>query len=128
MAGFEENCSPSAPPLLLLDVNGIGYELEGPMTTFYVLPELGEPVTLFVHQIVREDAHHLYGFANEHERDVFRLLLKVNGVGAKLGLTILSGMDAGTFGQCVFAGDAGSAGQASGDREKDGGAVDHRDA
>ena len=94
------------PPLLLLDVNGIGYELEGPMTTFYVLPELGEGVTLFVHQIVREDAHHLYGFANEHERDVFRMLLKVNGVGAKLGLTILSGMDAGTFAQCVFAGDA----------------------
>ena len=96
------------PPFLLLDVQGIGYELEGPMTTFYTLPEQGDTVALFTHQIVREDAHHLYAFANEQERNVFRLLLKVNGVGAKLALTILSGMDAATFSRCVFEGDSAS--------------------
>ena len=96
------------PPFLLLDVQGVGYELEGPMTTFYTLPELGDTVALFTHQLVREDAHHLYAFANEQERNVFRLLLKVNGVGAKLALTILSGMDAATFSRCVFEGDSAS--------------------
>ena len=96
------------PPFLLLDVQGVGYELEGPMTTFYTLPDAGDTVALFTHQIVREDAQHLYGFANEQERNVFRLLLKVNGVGAKLALTILSGMDAATFSRCVFEGDAAS--------------------
>ena len=96
------------PPFLLLDVQGVGYELEGPMTTFYTLPEPGDAVSLFTHQVVREDAHHLYAFANEQERNVFRLLLKVNGVGAKLALTILSGMDAATFSRCVFEGDAAS--------------------
>lgn len=94
------------PPFLLLDVQGIGYELEGPMTTFYTLPESGDTVSLFIHQVIREDAHHLYAFANEQERNVFRLLLRVNGVGAKLALTILSGMDAATFARCVFEGDA----------------------
>lgn len=94
------------PPLLLLDVQGVGYELEGPMTTFYTLPGLGDTVALFTHQIVREDAHHLYAFANEQERNVFRLLLKVNGVGAKVALAILSGMDAATFSRCVFEGDS----------------------
>tara|TARA_Y100001934_G_C12065657_1_gene637565 strand:- start:118 stop:723 length:606 start_codon:yes stop_codon:yes gene_type:complete len=96
------------PPSLLLDVHGVGYELDAPMTTFYVLPEVGEDTSLFVHHLVRDDAQNLYGFAKEHERDVFRMLLKVNGVGAKLALTILSGMDAGTFRQCVFEGDSAS--------------------
>jgi len=96
------------PPFLLLDVQGIGYELEGPMTTFYTLPDLGDTVSLFTHQIIRDDAHHLYAFTNERERNVFRLLLKVNGVGAKVALAILSGMDAATFSQCVFEGDSAS--------------------
>lgn len=89
------------PPHLVLDVHGVGYELEAPMTTFYDLPESGREVTLFTHQVVREDAHQLYGFHNESERNVFRLLLRVNGVGAKLALAILSGMDARAFARCV---------------------------
>ena len=93
------------PPVVLLNVNGIGYELEAPMTTFYRLPETGAGVALFTHQIIREDGHHLYAFSNENERDVFRMLLRVNGVGAKLGLAILSGMDAQAFTQCVYDGD-----------------------
>lgn len=89
------------PPALLVDVNGVGYEVEAPMTTFYALPELGEAVTLHTHMVVREDAQLLYGFATESERRMFRDLIKVNGVGAKMGLTILSGMSADAFAQCV---------------------------
>lgn len=96
------------PPHLLLDVGGLGYELESPMTTFYDLPELGERIALFTHQVIREDAHHLYGFASQRDRDLFRMLLKVNGVGAKLGLAILSGMDANTLGRCIFEADTAS--------------------
>jgi holliday junction DNA helicase RuvA len=96
------------PPFLIIDVAGVGYQLEAPMTTFYELPRVGEEVTLHTHHLVREDAHHLYGFARVGERDVFRLLLKVNGVGAKLGLAILSGMDAQAFARCVQAGDTAS--------------------
>lgn len=80
------------PPQLLLDVNGVGYEVDAPMTTFYSLPALGEKVTLFIHFVVREDAQLLYGFARREERALFRNLIKVNGVGAKLALTILSGI------------------------------------
>jgi len=80
------------PPQLLLDVQGVGYELEAPMTTFYDLPAVGAEVTLFTHLAVREDAHTLYAFAKLSDRDLFRSLLRVNGVGAKLALTILSGM------------------------------------
>jgi len=82
------------PPHLLLDVNGVGYEVDAPMTTFYNLPALGEKVTLFTHFVVREDAQLLYGFARREERALFRNLIKVNGVGAKLALTILSGISA----------------------------------
>ncbi len=89
------------PPHLLIDVGGVGYELEAPMSTFYDLPAVGETVTLVTHLAVREDAHVLYGFARERERDLFRSLLKVTGVGAKMGLAILSGMDAPRFVQCV---------------------------
>jgi len=89
------------PPRLLIDVGGVGYELEAPMSTFYELPSVGETVTLVTHLAVREDAHVLYGFARERERDLFRTLLKVTGVGAKMGLAILSGMDAARFVQCV---------------------------
>lgn len=93
------------PPSLLLDVQGIGYEIEGPMTTFYKLPDIGESVTLFLHELIREDIHYLYGFTKEHERNIFRSLLKVNGVGARLGLTILSGMDSSDLTQCILTGD-----------------------
>ena len=96
------------PPRLLLDVRGVGYEIEAPMTTFYDLPAIGEEVTLFTHHLVREDAQQLFGFLARNERDVFRSLLKVNGVGAKVALTILSGMDAIAFGHCVREGDTAS--------------------
>ena len=93
------------PPALLVDVGGVGYEMEAPMTTFYDLPPAGETVTLHVHHLVREDAQHLYAFSDRAERDVFRQLLRVSGVGARLGLAILSGMDAGGFERCVLEGD-----------------------
>jgi Holliday junction DNA helicase RuvA len=93
------------PPHLLLEVQGVGYELEAPMTTFYDLPATGGVVTLYTHLAVREDAHLLYGFAKITDRDLFRHLLRVNGVGARLALTILSGMDAGAFAGCIQAGD-----------------------
>ena len=93
------------PPQLLLDVNGVGYEVDAPMTTFYDLPDVGAEVTLFTHLAVREDAHTLYGFAKRTDRDLFRKLLKVNGVGARLALTILSGMETRVFITCVQAGD-----------------------
>jgi len=96
------------PPGLLIEVQGVGYEVEAPMTTFYDLPALDEPVTLFTHLAVREDAHTLYGFSKQSDRRLFRTLIKVNGVGAKLALTILSGMEATHFAACVQAGDTGS--------------------
>lgn len=89
------------PPMLLLDVNGVGYEVEAPMSTFYNLPEVGAQTTLFTHLVVRDDAHILFGFSNESERLLFRTLLKVNGVGAKMALVILSGMTAEEFSFCV---------------------------
>jgi Holliday junction DNA helicase RuvA len=94
------------PPQLLIDVNGVGYEVDAPMTTFYNLPAVGEEVTLFTHLAVREDAHTLFGFMQLSDRDLFRSLLKVNGVGARLALGILSGMEAGQFIACVQSGDA----------------------
>lgn len=95
-------------PYLLLDVNGVGYELETPLSTFFGLPETGRPVTLYTHLAVREDAHVLYGFASESERALFRSLLKVSGVGAKMALAILSGMNAEVFARCVESEDVGS--------------------
>jgi Holliday junction DNA helicase RuvA len=94
------------PPRLLLEVQGVGYEVDAPMTTFYDLPDVGAEVTLYTHLAVREDAHTLYGFTTLTDRDLFRSLLKVNGVGARLALGILSGMDARTFIACVQGGDA----------------------
>lgn len=88
------------PPVLVVEVHGVGYELEAPMSTFYKVT-LGATVTLFTHQVVREDAHLLYGFAAREERDLFRTLLKVNGVGPKMALAILSGMEADAFAACV---------------------------
>ncbi len=89
------------PPQLLLDVGGVGYELEAPMSTFYDLPAVGETVVLITHLAVREDAHVLYGFLRERDRALFRALLKVTGVGARMALAILSSMDAARFSQCV---------------------------
>lgn len=96
------------PPQLLVDVQGVGYEVEAPMTTFYDLPGVGDEVTLHIHHMVREDAQTLYGFIRLSDRDLFRGLLRVNGVGGKLALAILSGMDAATFIRCVQAGDTAS--------------------
>ncbi|MDW3094212.1 MAG: Holliday junction branch migration protein RuvA [Gammaproteobacteria bacterium] len=93
------------PPGLMIDVNGVGYEVEAPMSTFYQLPECGNKVTLHIHMIVREDAQTLYGFHDLADRSLFRTLLKVNGVGAKMALTILSGMDANGFKNCIQFGD-----------------------
>jgi len=93
------------PPWLLVDVGGVGYELQASMTTFSALPSTGTDIALFAHQVVRDDAHQLFGFAERNERDVFRQLLKVNGVGAKMALAILSGMDAATLGRCILEGD-----------------------
>jgi Holliday junction DNA helicase RuvA len=84
-------------PDLLLDVNGVGYELQAPMTTFYRLPPVDAPVCLYTHLVVREDAHLLYGFIDDRERQLFRALIKVNGVGPKLALAILSGIDTKEF-------------------------------
>lgn len=95
-------------PYLLLDVNGIGYELEAPMSTFYELPECGKSVKLHTHLLVREDAHTLYAFVHLRDRSLFRNLLKVNGVGAKMALAILSSMDAQAFTQCIHHGDVDS--------------------
>ena len=80
------------PPHILIDCNGVGYEIEVPMTTFYDLPEVGSDVTLLTHFLVREDAQLLFGFATDQERIIFRKLLKVNGIGAKASLSILGGM------------------------------------
>jgi len=93
------------PPFLLLEVNGVGYELEAPMSTFYVLPGGDEEVTLHTHLSVREDAHILFGFAREADRTLFRALLKVSGVGGKMALGVLSGMTAEEFSQAVQAAD-----------------------
>ena len=94
------------PPRLLVDVGGVGYELEAPMTTFYSLPPVGEPVVLHTHQAVRDDVPCLYGFVRPVERDTFRRLLRVSGVGGKVALALLSGLDADALARCVQAGDS----------------------
>jgi len=95
-------------PQLLIDVGGIAYEIDAPMSTFYHLPESGHEVTLFTHFVVREDAHLLYGFFSREERLLFRTLLKVNGVGPRLALTILSSASPHEFVQCVLNNDTDS--------------------
>jgi holliday junction DNA helicase RuvA len=89
------------PPQLLLDVQGVAYEVDVPMSTFYNLPGNGELVTLFTHLVVREDAHLLYGFGSEAERRAFRQLLKVNGIGAKIALSVLSGLSVAELAQAI---------------------------
>ncbi|MHC8357836.1 Holliday junction branch migration protein RuvA [Pseudomonas sp. LB3P81] len=89
------------PPHLILDVNGLGYELEVPMTTLYRLPSVGEPLTLHTHLVVREDAQLLYGFASKRERDFFRELIRLNGVGPKLALALMSSLEVDELVRCV---------------------------
>lgn len=94
-----------SPPQMLLEVGGVGYELEAPMSTFYDLPAVGAEVRLLTHLVVREDAQVLYGFAREDERRLFRMLLKVSGVGPKIALAILSGSSVEAFAGCIAARD-----------------------
>lgn len=89
------------PPALLVDVGGVGYELEAPMSTFYRLAEPGSEIELHTHLVVREDAHLLFGFATEEERRLFRELLRVSGVGPKIALALLSGIEVGAFLRCI---------------------------
>ncbi|UWN48672.1 Holliday junction ATP-dependent DNA helicase RuvA [Alcanivorax sp. ALC70] len=89
------------PPQLLLDVGGVGYEVEAPMTVFYDLPETGGELLLHTHFVVREDAQLLFGFASRYERELFRSLIKVNGVGPKMALAILSGIEADRLAACI---------------------------
>lgn len=98
LRGILEN---KKPPNLLVDVQGVGYELQAPMSTIYQLPEVGSEVVLVTHFHVREDIQFLYGFYTEKERMLFRALIKISGVGPKMALTILSGMDVSTFVHCV---------------------------
>lgn len=90
-----------APPHVLVDCNGVGYEVDVPMSTFYNLPHTGEKVVLFTHLVVREDAHLLFGFGTASERALFRQLIKITGIGARMGLAILSGMSVADLAQAV---------------------------
>ena len=94
-----------APPWLMVDVGGVGYELEAPMSTFYDLPEVGREVTLFTHYAQKEDAVNLYGFLRENERRLFRDVQKVTGIGARIALAVLSGVSVEAFGQLIGHGD-----------------------
>ena len=96
------------PPWLMLDVGGVGYELEAPMSTFYELPDVGSTLTLVTHLVVREDAQLLYGFLSNSERVLFRELLKVSGIGARIALAVLSSMSVGGFQRCVQSRDLAS--------------------
>src|SRR5438309_11030547 len=89
------------PPQILLDVQGVAYEVDVPMSTFYNLPDLGRPLSLFTHLVVREDAHLLFGFASESERRTFRQLLKISGIGARTALSVLSGLSVAELVQTV---------------------------
>lgn len=94
------------PPQVLLDVNGIGYEIDVPMSTFFILPSVGEQTTLYTHLLIREDAHLLFGFATESERQTFRQLIKITGVGSRIALALLSGMNIAELHQAVSAHDS----------------------
>jgi Holliday junction DNA helicase RuvA len=95
------------PPHVLIDVQGVGYELDVPMSTFYQLPPTGSEVTLLTHLIVREDAHQLFGFASDTERGAFRQLLRISGVGARIALAVLSGLSVTELQQAVTTQDSG---------------------
>lgn len=89
------------PPHLLVDVGGVGYECQASLTTFDQLPEVGQPVSLWTHWVVREDAQLLYGFHQEQERTIFKMLIKISGIGPKIALSILSSMDVSVLLQCI---------------------------
>jgi Holliday junction DNA helicase RuvA len=89
------------PPQILLDVKGVAYEIDVPMSTFYNLPAIGENITLLTHLIVREDAHMLFGFASDNERRAFRQLIKISGIGARTALSVLSGLSVAELAQAV---------------------------
>src|SRR5512147_467260 len=95
------------PPQILLDVQGVAYEVDVPMSTFYNLPAVGERIALFTHLVVREDAHLLYGFATESERRAFRQLTKISGIGAKIALSVLSGLSVAELAQAITLQEAG---------------------
>ncbi len=95
------------PPQILVDVSGVGYEIDVPMSTLYNLPEVGSEVTLFTHFVVREDAELLYGFLTKEERSLFRLLIRISGIGPKIALSILSGISSQLLSQAVTTGEAG---------------------
>jgi Holliday junction DNA helicase RuvA len=96
------------PPWIMVDVGGVGYEMEAPMSTFYDLPEVGQPVTLCTHYAVKEDSVALYGFLSESERSLFRGVQKVSGIGAKIALAVLSGVSADDFARFIQGGDVAS--------------------
>jgi holliday junction DNA helicase RuvA len=95
------------PPLIVVDVQGVGYEVDVPMSTFYQLPATGAEVSLFTHLVVREDAHQLFGFATDAERQVFRQLLKISGIGARTALSVLSGLSVSDLREAVSTQDSG---------------------
>jgi len=101
IGSLQGRISMKLPPQLMIDVSGVGYELEAPMSTFFHLPAVGQEVRLLTHLVVREDAHVLYGFGTEGERRLFRSLLKVSGVGPKIGLALLSGISVEGFAHCI---------------------------
>jgi Holliday junction DNA helicase RuvA len=96
------------PPLMVIDVAGVGYEVEAPLTVFYELPETGQPVVILTHLSIKDDSHTLYGFSSEAERTLFRQLLKISGIGAKLALTILSGASGDELARYVNESDSAS--------------------
>src|SRR5215475_2160 len=98
---IHERIASKTPPQLLVEAAGVGYGIAAPMSTFFLLPAVGENVRLLTHLVVREDAHLLYGFATEEERRLFRNLLKVSGVGPKIALALLSGINVEAFALCV---------------------------
>jgi Holliday junction DNA helicase RuvA len=95
------NILEKTPQQVVVDVHGLGYEIDIPLTTYFLLGDTGSPVMLFTHLVVRDDAHLLFGFYTASERELFRALIKVNGVGPKLAVTILSGVDAAAFSRCI---------------------------
>lgn len=95
------------PPQILLDVQGVAYEIDVPMSTFYNLPNIGDRLTLFTHLVVREDAHLLFGFGSENERRAFRQLIRISGVGARIALAVLSGLSVAELAQAVSMQDSG---------------------
>ncbi|MBT8114492.1 MAG: Holliday junction branch migration protein RuvA [Arenicella sp.] len=101
IAWLQGTLASKQPPTILLNVNGVGYELEAPMSTFYELPPVGEAVTLHVHMVVREDAQLLFAFHDLQQRELFRSLIRVNGVGPKVALAVLSTMTAGELLRCM---------------------------